>query len=131
MTSKLDRRYSALVEVLFPEFILHTISYSCMNTGKSVLLNQIFSGFSGSIMWFDHYRGAASRHVDSHGVLSHGVRIVQAVDSQSQSEKPLESVLHCSRASVTGKHGVEVKTNKNTNLVEEDGWEEQGGSVNQ
>lgn len=74
-------------------------------------------GSLGSIMWVDGDRGAASCHVDSHGVLSHGIWVVQAIDGQSESKKPLESVLHRSRASLTRKHGLEVKTDKNTNLI--------------
>nr|CAN67287.1 hypothetical protein VITISV_021600 [Vitis vinifera] len=43
--------------------------------------------------------------------------LVEAIDGQSESKKPLESVLHRSRASLTRKHGLEVKTDKNTNLI--------------
>lgn len=81
-------------------------------------------GSLGSIMWVDGYWGAASRHVDSHGVFSHGIRVVPAIESQSESKKPVESILHSSRASFTRKHGLKIKTDKNTNLLKKMGRKE-------
>lgn len=83
-------------------------------------------GSLGSIMWIDGDGGAASCNVDSLGVLSDGIRVVQAGEGESESEKPFESVLHCARAALTRKHGLEVKTDKNTNLgqkMKERRWE--------
>lgn len=79
MTSKLDRRYSALVEVcgnLFLYFIL-AIIYVCvdMQSGRTCLM--LWLGFvvggAGPGLWIDGHRGAATCNVDTHGVLLHGV----------------------------------------------------------
>ncbi|CAL5435752.1 unnamed protein product [Camellia sinensis] len=87
MTSKLDRRYSALVEVC-------------------------------SGVWVDGDGRATPSHVDTCGILPHGIRLLPAIpiSVQCQPEKPIESNLPLSRAFLTREHGLEAKTDKNTNL---------------
>lgn len=69
-----------------------------------------FRHITGSGMWVDGDRGATPCYVDTIGVLSHGIRIIQA-KSKCQPKKPVKPVLHFSRASFSRKHGIEVETN--------------------
>ncbi|THG23430.1 hypothetical protein TEA_025990 [Camellia sinensis var. sinensis] len=91
MTSKLDRRHSALVEGGF--------------------------GSSGSGMWVDGDRGAAPCHADTDGMLPHGIWLLPAISVQCQPKKSIEPDFHLSRAFLTREYGLEVKANKNTNLL--------------
>lgn len=65
-------------------------------------------------MWVNGYRGAASCNVDTIGVLPHGIWLIQAFSVKCQPKKPLESILHCTRAAFTRKHGIEVETDKDS-----------------
>ncbi|CAL5431842.1 unnamed protein product [Camellia sinensis] len=85
MTSKLDRRHSALVEC--------------------------------SGMWVDGDRGAAPCHADTDGMLPHGIWLLPAISVQCQPKKSIEPDFHLSRAFLTREYGLEVKANKNTNLL--------------
>ncbi|KAI8547130.1 hypothetical protein RHMOL_Rhmol07G0171300 [Rhododendron molle] len=89
MTSNLEERYTALVE------------------GGKVY---------GSGMRVSGDTGAARCHVDTIGILPCRVWLLQAVSGQCQPEKPIESDFHLSRAFLSGEHGREIKTHKNTNL---------------
>lgn len=73
-------------------------------------------GWAGSGMWFDSDGGAAPCHVNTIGILPHGIRPLPAVSVQRQPKEPIEPDVHFAGAFLTGEHGVEVKTNKNTNV---------------
>lgn len=73
-------------------------------------------GTTGSSMWINGNRGAASCHVNTNGVLSHGIWPVQAIQAECQPKKPLESILHISGALLAGEYGFEVETHKDTNF---------------
>lgn len=130
MTSKLDRRYSALVEVcgnLFLYFIL-AIIYVCvdMQSGRTCLM--LWLGFvvggAGPGLWIDGHRGAATCNVDTHGVLLHGVWSVQTVSFQREPQEPTQSIMHLPGASLPGKHGSEAKTNQDPCFARIITWQE-------
>lgn len=106
MTSKLDRRFSALVEVCgakyvqeYSEIVVFCIisNYSAHITGYSSDLiqdiyeiEQVYMGVHikgcvvcvGPGLWINGDRGAATCHVDTHGVFFDGVWVVQAMPLQ-------------------------------------------------
>ncbi|KAG5524712.1 hypothetical protein RHGRI_031401 [Rhododendron griersonianum] len=88
MTSKLDRRFSALVEV-------------CTRC---------------SGMWINSDGGAAPCHVDTIGIFPHGIWLLPAISVQCQPKKPIEPDIHFAGAFLTREHGLEVKTDKNANV---------------
>ncbi|KAL2317900.1 hypothetical protein Fmac_031776 [Flemingia macrophylla] len=110
MTAKLDRRFSALVEVFrivkFPIACYIAIILDLMTVG----------GTTGSSMWINGNRGAASCLVNTDGVLSYGIWLVQAIQAECQPKKPLEPILHFSRALFTGEYGFEIETHKDENF---------------
>lgn len=55
-------------------------------------------------------RRTATCNVNTHGVLLHGLWVVQAI--QWQPKEPTEPSLHLARASLSRKHGFEAKTDK-------------------
>lgn len=67
-------------------------------------------------MRLDGDGGAASRHVDTIGVFSHGIWLIQAISVKCQPKESAESFMHCARASFTRKHGFEAETNKNSDF---------------
>lgn len=71
MTAKLDRRYSALVEVPICTQILFYIDFR-------VFLHTKFGASTGTSLWLGCDRGATSCNADTNGVLSHGIWTVQA-----------------------------------------------------
>lgn len=81
MTSKLDRRYSALVEVCitvpYRSFIIIWLAWIHL-TMKASFIYFIVWGPTGSGMWVNGDRGAAPCHVNTIGVFSHGIWYVQA-----------------------------------------------------
>ena len=57
-------------------------------------------------------RRAAPCHVDTDGVLPHGLWAVQAIPAEHQSSKPSEPILHLPRTSLAREHGVEAKAHQ-------------------
>jgi hypothetical protein len=70
MTAKLDRRYSALVEVSICTQIFFYIDFRVLHTK--------FGVSTGTSLWFGCDRGATSCNADTNGVLPHGIWPVQA-----------------------------------------------------
>ncbi|KVH93948.1 Ndr [Cynara cardunculus var. scolymus] len=68
-------------------------------------------------LWINGDRRAATCNADTHGVFSNGVWTVQAEPIHGQPEEPSESVLHSPGTSLSRKHGVEAKTDKNTSIL--------------
>jgi len=69
-------------------------------------------------MWINGNRGAASCHVNTDGVLSHGIWLVQAIQAERKPKKPLESILHISGALLPREYGFKIETHKDTNFPE-------------
>lgn len=67
-------------------------------------------------MWINGNRGAASCDVNTDGVLSDGIWLVQAIQAKCQPKKPLESILHISRALLPREYGFKIETHKDTNF---------------
>lgn len=116
MTSKLDRRLSALVEVC--KIVPSNVNRwrDSLSAEMSLNLIGVVCGTTGSSMWVNGDRGAASCYVNTNGVLSHGIWLVQASEAKCQPKKSLESNLDFSRALFTREYGFETETNKNTNF---------------
>lgn len=86
MTSKLDRRFSALVEVFqtgVPFIMLCLLLRYWKVIGWYVMPVLLFMKcrccYSGSSMWFNGDWRAARCNVDSTGILSHGIWLLSAV----------------------------------------------------
>lgn len=67
-------------------------------------------------MWINGDGGATTRNVDSDGVLHDGLRTIQTEPAEWQPEKPVEPVLHLSRASLPREHGPEAEAHKDSHL---------------
>ncbi|WVY89270.1 hypothetical protein V8G54_034784 [Vigna mungo] len=113
MTSKLDRRFSALVEVL--KIVYQSVTRLC-NIGIGFSFTISAGETTGSSMWVNGNRGAASCDVNTDGVLSDGIWLVQAIEAECQPKKPLESILHISRALLPREYGFKIETHKDTNF---------------
>ncbi|KAG5559231.1 hypothetical protein RHGRI_008958 [Rhododendron griersonianum] len=92
MTSKLDRRYSALVE----------LSPSSWPLGRDSV--------PGPGLWIGGNGRATACDVGTDGVFPHGLRIIQAVPVQRQPKESPQPVVHLPRASLSRKHGLEAET---------------------
>jgi hypothetical protein len=116
MTTKLDRRYCALVEVTYSSKNL----IPSVHTGvKRLMAKVVFRGqnCAGSGLWFTCHRRAAPCDGDPDGILPHGVRALQAIAAGKQPPEHTEPVLHITRASVTGEHGSEAEAHQDAHLA--------------
>ncbi|KAI8565424.1 hypothetical protein RHMOL_Rhmol03G0258000 [Rhododendron molle] len=91
MTSKLDRRYSALVEDP-TDYVAHT-------------QQKISPG-----LWIGGNGRATTCDVGTNGVFPHGLRIIQAVPVQRQPKESPQPVVHLPRASLSREHGLKAET---------------------
>lgn len=66
--------------------------------------------YAGTSLWINGDRRAATCNVDSYGVFPYGLWHVQAKPTQWQSPEPPKPIMHCSRASIPRKHGLEAET---------------------
>ena len=68
----------------------------CVSTTKKDLdlIAIVVGGSAGSSVWINGNRGAASCHVNTNGVLSHGIWLVQAIQVECQPKKSLEPIMH-------------------------------------
>ena len=67
-------------------------------------------------MRFARHRGAATRDVDSDGILLNGIRALQAVPARQQPSEHSKPVLHLARAPVTREHGGEAEADQDSDL---------------
>ena len=81
MTSKLDRQLSALVEVCkIIQVHINLLQNVCINNKKDLdLIAIVVGGSTGSSVWINGNRGATSCHVNTDGVFSHGIWLVQTI----------------------------------------------------
>ena len=79
MASKLDRRLSALVEVRKTIHIHFNLREECLPISNELDLIATVGGSAGSSVWVNGNRGATSCHVNTVGVLSHGIWLVQTI----------------------------------------------------
>nr|GLL20653.1 pollen-specific protein SF21-like [Ipomoea trifida] len=100
MTAKLDRRYSALVEV-------YALSYIFTFCNFYPIFNQL-----GTSLRINGDRGATTRNVDPVRVFPNGVWTIPAKPVHGEPSEPSKPILHRARASLPRKHGTETKTDK-------------------
>ena len=107
-----------------PEFQIHNVLIWCLHhmlffwfslnvheCGEGVYIKGCVVS-AGPGLWINGNRGAATCNVDTHGVLPHGVWVVQAVPLQRQPEESTQPILHLPWTSLPRKHGFEAKTDK-------------------
>lgn len=80
MTSKLDRRYTALVEVCNTGFMPISTLMLCIHKTWAVLDSIVC--LAGSGMWFGGNRRATGCHANTIGILPHGVWLLQTISIQ-------------------------------------------------
>ena len=116
MTSKLDRRYCALVEVKFYQYV-YPYQFKVLAFRCQVFKPSLLACFAGSSMWVARNGGATSRNAHTDGVLFHGVRPLQAKPAHQQPAQHPQPVLYIPGAPFAREHGSEAKADQDTRGV--------------
>nr|GMD86301.1 pollen-specific protein SF21-like [Ipomoea batatas] len=127
MTAKLDRRYSALVEVYALSYIFTFCNFyaifnqlavvyeinCCIYIPALLFIKHLGSFYdTGTSLRINGDRGATARNVDPVRVFPNGVWTIPAKPIHGEPSEPSQPILHRARASLPRKHGTETKTDK-------------------
>lgn len=116
MATKMNRKFSALVEVLhlYKLFSLTmSVSYTSLVRMKDDLCCNWFV-FAGSGMWISCDWRATSCNAPTVGVLPCGLRFVQAKPAKLQPQESAQSIMHIPRTAFAWEHGCEAEAHQNS-----------------
>lgn len=85
----------------------------CFPLSTLILIIQWARTCVGTSLRINGDRRTTSRNVNPNGIFPNGIRPIQTKQTSRESPRSAQPVLHFTRASLPGKHGIKAKTDKN------------------